>query len=175
MVLDPKKFAAWAHAGQMYGPHPYTQHLDEVADIASVLADNMVSADVLEAVGYLHDVIEETPVTRLFLDEMFGGVKAKAVALLTDPDLPTRREKKAELHRRLKHLDENDVASRAALLVKLADRLANVKACVRNGNSDKLRMYAREHEAFRDAVHREGLCSSEVYSALWWELDKHLT
>lgn len=169
-ALDPKSFAAWAHASQRYGDSPYLTHLEEVVEIAETLADDVVGVDVLRAVGYLHDVIEDTPITRLFLDEIFGGIKAKAVALLTDPDLPTRREKKEELNRRMKFLDERDVASRAALIVKLCDRVANVRACCRDRKDDRLQMYASEHAAFRDAVWRSGLGSE-----LWEELDRRLT
>jgi (p)ppGpp synthase/HD superfamily hydrolase len=161
-----KKFATWAHASATYGGRPYLTHLEEVAAIAVPFADEIVSASLLEAVSYLHDTIEDTPVTRLFLDELFGGTTAKAVALVTDPDLGSRRERKAALHRRLKHLEERDVASRAALIVKLSDRVANVRACVRDSNLSLMSMYAKEYAAFRDAVWRPELCAH-----LWEELD----
>jgi len=162
-AITARDFAAWAHATQRYGDGPYLDHLDEVAEIVRALRGH--TEPMLDA-AYLHDVVEDTPVTGNFLSEMFGPVVAVAVNMMTDPDGQNRAERKAALHARLAKLNRAEHSPRIALVVKAADRLANVRACVRDGKADLLRVYAREHAEFRAAAHRPGLCD-----ALWDELD----
>ena len=54
-----------------------------------------------------------------------------------------------------------------ALVVKAADRLANLRMCARAGGEAKLEKYRREHPAFRAAAYRAGLCEE-----LWMEIDR---
>ena len=91
---------------------------------------------------------------------------------LTDPPgYPNRRARKAALHKTLSSLEypNGGVAERMALLVKVADRVANVRSCVRDGLDGLLKMYRKEHAAFRDAARREGLADD-----LWRGLDEAL-
>lgn len=159
---DPRAFAQQAHGAQTYGEQPYVVHLDAVAELVGADAQ-------LQAVAYLHDVLEDTDVTAEMLAERFGPVVTAAVELLTDPHAPTRAQRKALLHTRLHAASSSDASGRAALVVKAADRLANVRACVATGDR-RLDAYRREHPAFRSAAHRAGLCD-----ALWAELDEHLS
>ena len=53
-------------------------------------------------------------------------------------------------------------------ILKLADRIANARACAHEGHR-KLGMYRKEHPAFREALFREGWAD-----AMWTELDKLL-
>ena len=119
----------------------------------------------LRAVAYLHDVLEDTPVTFDMLAERFGSTIAEAVDLVTDPEGESRQVRKAKLHARLAGLTLVAPAPPLALHVKVADRLANVRACVRSGD-DRLYVYRREHLEFRPATFRPGLCDP-----LWSELD----
>lgn len=141
-------------------------HLDEVAaTVAQYMPDG--DDDDFQDAAYLHDVVEDTPVTRSFVEEMFGVTVATAVEFLTDPEAPNRKERKRKLHDRLSRLDANRRPYRLALAVKAADRLSNVKRCVEEDNGRLLQMYAKEHPDFRAAVHRDGLCDN-----LWKELDE---
>lgn len=153
--MDPRKYAEAAHAGQLYGSEPYMVHLEAVAAIVSSVTDS----EDARAVAYLHDVLEDTEATGTDLTENFGTVIAVAVSLVTDPEgHPNRKTRKAELHRRLGALQPTvSLSARWALLVKAADRLANLRACVVSGDS-RLHLYQREHAAFRDAAYRPGLC-----------------
>ena len=56
-----------------------------------------------------------------------------------------------------------------ALLVKTADRLANINACIEDGHSKKLAMYQKEHEIFKQSVYRKNLCES-----LWYQLNSKI-
>lgn len=164
--MRSREFAVWAHAGQKYGEEPYVAHLDEVAaTVAQYMPDG--DDDDFQDAAYLHDVVEDTPVTRSFVEEMFGVTVATAVEFLTDPEAPNRKERKRKLHDRLSRLDANRRPYRLALAVKAADRLSNVKRCVEEDNGRLLQMYAKEHPDFRAAVHRDGLCDN-----LWKELDE---
>lgn len=163
-MQDPRTFATEAHAGQSYGEHPYTVHLEAVVAIVRE-ADG---SELAETVAWLHDVVEDTEATLMDLYGAFGPRVATAVMLLTDPPgYENRRARKEALHKSLSGLayPNGGPAERVALLVKAADRLANVRASA-EGNPSLLKMYRREHEAFRGAAYRPGLCDE-----IWKELD----
>ena len=56
-----------------------------------------------------------------------------------------------------------------ALLVKVADRLANVRACVQDRREKLWARYRGEHPAFKAAAYRRGQCEP-----LWAELESLL-
>jgi (p)ppGpp synthase/HD superfamily hydrolase len=159
-----RDYAAVAHRGQTYGAEPYTAHLEAVVSIVRAVD---ASAEA-EAVAYLHDALEDTEATAAELTMLFGASVATAVLLVTDPEGENRRTRKEALHARLSGLDSGVPTMRLALLVKAADRLANVRASA-TGHPRKLRMYRAEHPAFRAATHRPGVCD-----AVWTELDSLL-
>jgi len=159
-VADARAFAIAAHGDQTYGSHPYAYHLDAVA---AILEPYGVVAQV---VGYLHDTIEDTPVTRDEVEARFGAHIADCVAILTDEPGADRATRKAATYAKMARVDGDHAL---ALIVKAADRLANVRACLADGNADKLAVYRREHPAFRAAACRPGLCDP-----FWRELDAEL-
>lgn len=122
-----RRFAIEAHGEQRYGEHPYAVHLEAVAEVVRGIA-RPPDVEWLVAVAYLHDVLEDTDATEQELRLQFGDVVADAVVFVTDPEAPTRRERKALLHARLIMLNERDPAAWAALIVKTADRMANLRA-----------------------------------------------
>ena len=52
-----------------------------------------------------------------------------------------------------------------ALVVKAADRLANMRACLADKKEDLLAVYREEFPAFQQAVYRPGLCDA-IWTAL---------
>jgi (p)ppGpp synthase/HD superfamily hydrolase len=161
-MRDAERFAVEAHADQSYGTEPYTVHLQAVVTIVREAAPHDAIA---EAVAWLHDVVEDTPVSVADIEIAFGDAIAAAVASLSDPPGSNRRERKALLHEHLRTLDATSPTQRVTLLVKAADRLANVRACASSGDA-RVGMYRKEHAAFRTAAHRPGLCDT-----IWAELD----
>ena len=153
-----RAFAELKHGGQQYSGAPYVEHLDDVA--------RLVAAFGLEAqtVAYLHDILEDTATTADEVSREFGQYVADCVALLSDEKDASRLERKRQAHARLA-----DAPSRLelALIVKAADRLANLRASAGEGRESLLRMYCGEHEAFREAVYRPGLCDG-----LWEEMEE---
>ncbi|MEY4560738.1 MAG: hypothetical protein RLZZ618_15 [Pseudomonadota bacterium] len=161
MQDQARAFAVAAHADQRYGDRPYSFHLDAVAALAAPYGDEAA------AIAYLHDTAEDTPITLADIEAQFGAHVAACVALLTDEPGANRKERKARTYAKLaevKGLQE------IALLVKAADRLANVRACVSDGNQGLWQVYQREHPTFRQAAYRPGQCDP-----LWNELDALLT
>ena len=161
MHQDARSFAIHAHGEQKYGTRPYVDHLDEVAALARAYGEEP------EVVAYLHDTVEDTDVTLADVEARFGSKVAACVALLTDEPGATRKERKAKTYAKLATVGG---PLELALLVKAADRLANVRACVRDGNQRLWQVYQGEHATFRPAAYRPGLCDP-----LWSELDGLLT
>jgi hypothetical protein len=162
MPQGPKarQFAAIMHEGQTYGPgEPYTSHLDAVVALVG-------GNDAAQSVAYLHDVLEDTEATFQEVEKLFGGFIADCVALVTDEAGANRKSRKAATHAKLSKVGP---AHYLALIVKTADRTANVEACVRKGNVGLLKMYRQEQEAFKAAVYRPGLCNH-----LWGRIEAAL-
>lgn len=159
MIQKAREFAVKAHGGQMYGSAPYAVHLDAVAEILSGYGELAVT------IGYLHDVVEDTAVSLSEIEAVFGSVVAASVGYLSDAVGGSRSEKKAAANAKLAAVPAE---YNVALLVKVADRLANVKASLAN-NAEKLAIYAAEHAAFKAAAYRAG-----VGEAIWAELDELL-
>lgn len=150
-------FAIAAHGEQRYGDHPYSHHLDAVAALAAPYGEDAVT------IAYLHDTAEDTEATIEQIEQAFGAKIAACVSLLTDESGANRKERKAKTYARMATVtSEHELA----LLVKAADRLANVRACVRDNNSSLWQIYKDEHPTFRAAAYRVGLCDP-----LWTELD----
>jgi (p)ppGpp synthase/HD superfamily hydrolase len=156
-----RSFAMTAHGDQMYGDQPYVYHLDQVAQLVAAFgADTM-------AIAYLHDTAEDTDASLEDIQKTFGQRIAACVHLLTDEPGANRKERKAKTYAKLAKVNG---PLETALIVKTADRLANVRACLAGRKQDLWEMYREEHPVFRSSAYRQGLCES-----LWTELDSLLT
>lgn len=157
MSHPARTFAIAAHGDQKYGEHPYSYHLDAVVKILVPYREPAIT------IGYLHDVVEDTSVSLEKIREEFGPLVANCVKLLTDEAGADRTSRKALTHAKLAKVSgELEVA----LIVKAADRLANLRMGVSNQTTAKLEMYAHEHPDFRKSAYRPGLCDD-----LWNEID----
>lgn len=152
-----RTFAIQAHADQRYGDHPYVVHLDAVAALVEPYGEMAVT------VAYLHDTVEDTAVSLAQLEQAFGAAVAACVAVLTDAAGATRAERKSKTYAKMAQLTGE---VELALLVKVADRLANVRACVQDGRTALWSVYQSEHAAFKAAAYRVGQCDT-----LWSALD----
>ncbi|HVL02273.1 MAG TPA: HD domain-containing protein [Dongiaceae bacterium] len=154
---EARNVAVRAHGDQKYGVFPYIVHLDAVAEICQPYGD------VAQTIAYLHDVVEDTDTTLQQVRNQFGDLVAECVSLLTDQPGANRKERKAKTYARLATVVGS---TEIALVVKTADRLANVRTCVVDDNQQQWEVYEGEHLAFREAAFRQGLCPE-----LWEELD----
>ncbi|MGE0497796.1 MAG: HD domain-containing protein [Ramlibacter sp.] len=160
MQEEARSFAVTAHTDQKYGEHPYSYHLDQVAELAKPYGEEAV------VIAYLHDIAEDTETTISEIERRFGSRIAQCVLLLSDEPGANRKERKAKTYAKLATVSgPNEVA----LLVKAADRLANVRACVKDRKRSLWQLYQSEQATFRAAAYRPRLCDP-----LWSELEKLL-
>lgn len=126
---EPLLNKAYVYAMQKHGSQtrasgdPYFAHPLEVA---AILTDLKLD-DASIAVALLHDTIEDTDATRAEIDQMFGDEIGQIVDGLTKIDrlnLVSREEAQAENLRKLLLAISQDIR---VLLVKLADRLHNMR------------------------------------------------
>jgi len=161
MQQEARAFAIAAHADQKYGDHPYSFHLDAVAALAEPYGEEAV------VIAYLHDTVEDTQITIAEIEGKFGPKVAACVSLLTDEPGVNRKERKARTYAKLAGVQgPNEIA----LLVKVADRLANVRACVQDRKRSLWQVYQSEQAAFKSAAYRSGQCEP-----LWAELESLLS
>ncbi len=99
---------------------PYVNHLVEVARL---VAEATGGEDPLAiAAAVLHDTLEDTDATREELEECFGAEIASIVAEVTDDKRLTKKERKQH------QVDAAPHASHRAQLVKLADKISNLRS-----------------------------------------------
>ncbi|MFC3073015.1 RelA/SpoT family protein [Shinella pollutisoli] len=120
---------AYVYAMQKHGQQkrasgdPYISHPLEVA---AILTDMRLDESTI-AVALLHDTIEDTSATRAEIDEIFGediGALVEGLTKIKKLDLVSKKAKQAENLRKLLLAISDDVR---VLLVKLADRLHNMR------------------------------------------------
>lgn len=161
-VTKAREFAAVAHGHQMYGDKPYTYHLDAVYDI--LVAAGVTDIGVLTA-AYLHDTVEDTLVSLEMIRLEFGLRVATTVHALTDEPGANRKERKAKTYPKIR-------GNYDAVLVKLADRIANVEFSMKT-NEGLYKMYQKENEEFFKQLYT-GADSDEM-EYLWRLLDNVLS
>lgn len=132
-------------ANVRYGLEPYDVHLDEVRAVLRRfgLGENdritpfiPQSYEYLHIAAELHDVFEDTQISPGYVIALGVNVSAIAIALLvTDEKGETRRKRKAKTYENIRFCNH-------AIILKLADRIANVE------RGEKNDMYRKEHEAF---------------------------
>jgi len=155
-----KEFALKHHEGQVHGPRPFWHHL---RDVVGVLEEYGIDDPALIAAAWLHDVVEDTPVTVAQVTEAFGDRVGSLVDALTDGPGKTREEKKAKPYRMLPSV-------LGATTVKLADRIANVRFSRVQRAERYMVCYRKEYEGFRGALRVRG-----ELNEMWYHLDTMLT
>lgn len=150
-----KLFAVFAHANQMYGGKPYLVHL---AAVANTLERFGYDSGKMIAAAYLHDVVEDTGYTHEDILGLFGPTVADIVTAVTNEPGVNRKERSLKTYPKIR-------ANKLAVMVKLADRIANIENCIVTDN-DRLDMYRKEHAAFKEALQ-----DSYMYVNMWKWLD----
>jgi len=135
-------FAAEAHGDQMYGEHSYVKHL---TDVVAVLHRFGQSNWWILTAAWLHDVLEDTDVTYEQLKEEFGEVVADIVQAVTNEPGENRAERNAKTYPKIK-------ANPHAIVLKLADRIANVESSLESSQF-LLKMYRKEWNGFKKALY----------------------
>ena len=150
---------AYVYAMQKHGHQrrasgdPYFSHPLEVA---AILTDMHLDEATI-AVALLHDTIEDTTATRQEIDELFGPEMGKLVEGLTKLkklDLVSKKAEQAENLRKLLLAISEDVR---VLLVKLADRLHNMRTLDHVPVDKRLRIAEETMEIYAPLAGRMGM------------------
>ena len=142
-------YAAKAHAGQKRsGGDPYISHPVRVANHIRQFKQSH-NLEALISAAYLHDTIEDTDTTQEILHDLFGGLVASLVMELTSDPEEIKRVGKANY---LAH--KMAAMSSYALVIKLADRLDNVKDITTARTPQWRAKYAAETNHILDFIER---------------------
>jgi guanosine-3',5'-bis(diphosphate) 3'-pyrophosphohydrolase len=150
---------AYVYAMQKHGHQkrasgdPYFSHPLEVAAILTEM--HMDEATI--AVALLHDTIEDTTATRAEIDDLFGPEMGKLVEGLTKLkklDLVSKKAEQAENLRKLLLAISEDVR---VLLVKLADRLHNMRTLDHMPEAKRLRIAEETMDIYAPLAGRMGM------------------
>ncbi|MFP1631515.1 RelA/SpoT family protein [Zhengella sp. ZM62] len=150
---------AYVYAMQKHGHQkrasgdPYFSHPLEVA---AILTDMHLDESTI-AVALLHDTIEDTDATRKEIDELFGDNIGKLVEGLTKLkklDLVSKKAEQAENLRKLLLAISDDVR---VLLVKLADRLHNMRTLDHMREDKRRRISEETMEIYAPLAGRMGM------------------
>lgn len=161
-VIRAYNFAESAHQGQLrksgerFFMHPF--------NVAMILADLHMDSGTIVA-GLLHDVIEDTDVTFDKIVKTFGEEVAKlvdGVTKLKKLKFRTKQENQAENLRKMVVAMSEDIR---VIIIKLADRLHNIRTLDYMPDSKKKEKAIETLEIYAPIAHRLGI------SRIKWELE----
>jgi GTP pyrophosphokinase len=150
---------AYVYAMQVHGHQkrasgaPYFSHPLEVA---AILTEFKLD-DATIAAALLHDVIEDTDVTRADIDQKFGkeiGALVEGLTKIKKLDLVTRKAEQAENFRKLLVAISSDIR---VLLIKLADRLHNMRTLEHMQPESRRRVSEETLEIYAPLAGRMGM------------------
>ncbi len=162
LIARAYDFARERHEGQhRKSGHPFLQHCVEVARLLAQLRMD----DTTVAAGLLHDVIEDTSATYDEVSDLFGPKIADLIDGVTKIDRFTyesREARQAETYRKMLLSMVKDIR---VILIKLVDRLHNMRTLEYIGADAQERIARETLEVFAPLAHRFGL------ARIRWELE----
>jgi len=146
MEQRARAFAESAHAGQVrkYTGEPYITHPAAVVELVRSVphTPHMIAA------AWLHDVVEDTPITLSIIEAAFGSKVSVLVEQLTDVSRPEDGNRKTR-----KAIDREHTAraSPEAKTIKLADLIDNTRPIVER-DPEFARVYLEEKRLLLEAL-----------------------
>jgi (p)ppGpp synthase/HD superfamily hydrolase len=139
MRLKSLALAAEYHKFQQYGSKPYLYHLLDVwFEAERFCKENNITGNKYDAIlslCALHDILEDTNI-----DE--NKIKEISIVLYNNVKLLT---KKKAIDNYYSNISKNKMAS----IVKLCDRICNIRESIKNKNYHKLKKYINESQQFK--------------------------
>lgn len=158
-VYRAYQFGAAAHEGQRrLSGEPYITH---PLAVARTLGDMGLDAESLCA-AILHDVIEDTPTAKAEIADAFGPEVAQlvdGVSKLTQINFRSKAEAQAENFRKMVMAMSHDIR---VILIKLADRLHNMRTIFVMPPSKRARIARETLEIYAPIAQRLGINSIRV-------------
>src|SRR6059058_5009769 len=147
-------FSALEHKGQVrHSGEPYLVHPLEVADFLADMKLDVVAV----AAGLLHDVVEDTLTTPERIAELFGPEIAHVVEGVTKIgaiQFSSSEERQAENFRKMLLAMVDDIR---VVLVKLADRLHNMRTLQHLPEDRRLKIAQETLDIYAPIAHRLGM------------------
>lgn len=147
-------FSAMVHKGQVrLSGEPYLVHPLEVTAILTQMKLDLQSL----ATGFLHDTVEDTLTTLDEIEEKFGKEIAQlvdGVTKISKISFQTREEEQAENFRKMLLAMSQDIR---VILVKLADRLHNMRTLQYHPRSSQVRIAQETLDIYAPLAHRLGI------------------
>ena len=161
-VRDAYEYAVKLHEGQKRRDgSPYVTHCVATAEI---IAEQGLDEDSIVA-ALLHDVIEDTPATYDDVKRQFGATVAdivEGVTKLTRVQYTSHEEEQAENLRKMLIAMAKDIR---VILIKIADRLHNMRTMDYQSKEKQLIKSAETMEIYAPIAHRLGM------QKVKWELE----
>ncbi len=161
-VRDAYEYAVKLHEGQKRRDgSPYVTHCVATAEI---IAEQGLDEDSVVA-ALLHDVIEDTPATYDDVKRQFGATVAdivEGVTKLTRVQYTSHEEEQAENLRKMLIAMAKDIR---VILIKIADRLHNMRTMDYQSKEKQLIKSAETMEIYAPIAHRLGM------QKIKWELE----
>ena len=162
LLMQAYEFGKKAHEGQLRkSGEQYFTHALVVAD---VLSDLKLDTDTLIA-ALLHDVVEDTPIELDEIRDLYGedvALMVDGVTKISDIRSHNPETRKAENYRKLVLSIAKDPRT---VLIKLADRLHNMRTVEYLATERQLSMANETKDVYAPLAHRFGL------SKIKWELE----
>src|ERR1700689_2408675 len=154
LVKKSNKFSQKHHAGQHRASgEPYLVHPLEVGNVLADMKMDSVSI----AAGLLHDSVEDTSVTTVEIRQEFGEQVAhivEGVTKISKIDFSSREEAQAENLRKMMPAMVDDIR---VVLIKLADRLHNMRTLEHLDNERQQKIARETLDIYAPIAHRLGM------------------
>lgn len=134
------RFAAEKHSGQVRQNSKTEPYVNHALEVTSLIANVGKIADIeILIAGLLHDTLEDTNTTENELIKHFGAIVCGYVLEVTDhQSLPKDRQKELQIER-------SPYLSHGAKIVKLADKISNIRDVIESPAADWEMAHRREY------------------------------